>query len=373
MKNKIWLLLFLTRFFLLPAADWKKEAAAQIGQEKDYPLLAQSLQTVFPALTDDEKPAVCLLIGFCQSRMNHPQAELFWMKKYLEEFEAANVDIGFIAAGFRQKILQFKSSWQKDFPVIRELSLVVESSQIAYFNPPTELKMRIRMSVPCNFQLFDSNGDVLAKGILDNEDRIVAFPVAADFFKEAQHPLRLLLTLLHAPEKEIEKYFTVELSYQSPENMTFDPLNAEAKIQGRELQADTKTETVIISQRTVFDKKVFKKSFLKDFFAAAAFFIIKSTLITSTIDNPDTSLFAKSALYGTRRVLTIAGIAFSLKALLKLPKVFRREKISEEKTVDLPEIRAANDNLKQELALGKEKIMVRLAIRLNDGHGAADE
>jgi hypothetical protein len=372
-KKKLLFLLLWPMACSILAADWKKETAAQIGSQKDYLLLVQSLQKYFPDLPDNEKAVVCLLIGYCQSRLGNPQDELLWMKKYLEEFKAADVKINFIAPGVRQKIIQFKGSWQNDFPVIRELALAAQSSQIAYFHPPDELKIRLQMSIPCNFQLFDSSGNLLAKGVAGKEARVVAFPVAADFFKDAHHNFRLLLTLINAPEKEIEKYFAMELRYQFPENMIFDPLVAEVKLKGRDLQPETKTETVILSQRTIFDKKVFKESFLKDLLIGAAFIIVKSTLINSTIDNPDTSLYAKSALYGTRKVFAIAGMAFSLKALLQLPKVFRREKISEEKTVALPEIKAANDNLKKELALGKENVMVQLTVKLNEEHGAADE
>jgi hypothetical protein len=371
--KKLLYFLCVSLFATLPAADWKGETAARIGLEKDYPSLVQSLQKVFPDLPEKEKAAACLLIGYCQSRLNDPRAELLWMKKYLEEFKAADVALGFIPAGPRKKILQFKGSWQKDFPVLRELALDAESSQIAFFKPPNELKLRMQMSIPCNFQLFAANGNLLAKGILGSESRVVAFPVAADFFKEARHDLRLLLTLVSTPEKEIEKYFSVELDYLSPEGMTFDPLTTEVKMKGRELQAESRTETVVLSQRTIFDKKEFKKSFLKDLLIGTAFFVIRATFISSTIDNPDTSLYAKSALYGTRKVFAMGGIAFSLKALLQLPKVFKRERVSEERTVDLPEMKAANDILKRELALGKEKVMVRMSVTSRQEPGGTDE
>jgi hypothetical protein len=373
-KKKLLFLLCLSLFFSLLAVDWKKETSLQIGREKDYPLLVESLQKYFPDLPAEEKAAVCLLIGYCQSRMNNHQAELLWMKKYLEEFKAADIKIGFIAAaGLRQKIMQFKDSWQKDFPVIHELALAAESAEIAFFNLPGELKLRIKMSVPCNFQLFDRKDTLLAKGVFGNEARVVTFPVAADFFKETSHNFRMLLSLINAPEKEIEKYFAMELNYRFPDNMTFDPLAADVKLKGRESLPETKTETVVLSQRTIFDKKEFKKSFLKDLLIGAAFFIVKSTLITSTIDNPDTSLYAKSSLYGTRKIFAMGGIAFSLKALSQLPKVFKRQKVTEEKTVDLPENRAANENLKKELTLGKEKVKVMLTVKLHTELGESDE
>jgi hypothetical protein len=372
-KKKLSLGLGLFLFFSLLAADWKKETAARIGLEKDYPQLLESLQKVFPDLPDGDKAAVCLLIGYCHSKLNNPQAELLWMKRYLEEFKAAGVKIGFIAVGVRQKIIQFRDSWQKDFPVLRELELEAKSAQIAFFKPPDELKLRLRMSIPCNFQLFAASGTLLAKGILGTEPRVVAFPVAADFFKQARHDFRLLLTLISAPEKETEKYFSVELNYQVPDDMTFDPLGAEVKLKGREPQPETRSETVVLSQRTVFDKNEFKKSFLKDFLIGAAFFVARATLINSNIDNPDTSLYAKSALYGTRKAFAIGGIAFSLKALLQLPKVIRREKVSEERQVDLPEVKAANESLKKELALGREKVMVRLTVSSGGEQGGRDE
>jgi hypothetical protein len=359
--------------FSLLAVDWKKETAAQIAMEKNYPQLVESLQKVFPDLADDEKAAVCLLIGYCQSRLNSPQAELSWMKKYLEQFKAADVKIGFIAAATRQKILRFKASWQRDFPVIRELAMTPKSAEIPYFSPPGELKLRLQLSVPCQFQLFAANGDVLAKGVLGEESRVVAFPVAGDFFRAVRRDFRLLLTLLSAPEKEIEKYFAIEMGYQAPENTVFDPLTAEVKIKGRELQPEVRTETVILSQRTVFDKQEFKKSFLTDLLIGAGFFIVNATFVSSTISNPETSLYAKSAFYGTRRVFSIAGIAFSLKALLGLPKVIRREKVSEEKTVSLPEAKAANESLKRELAQAREKVMVLLSVKPSDEEGGTDE
>lgn len=358
---------------LLPAVDWKKETAAQIAAEKNYPQLVESLQKVFPDLADNEKAAVCLLIGYCQSRLNNPQAELSWMKQYLEQFKAADVKIGFIAAATRQKILQFKASWQRDFPVIRELAMTPKSAVVAYYSPPGELKLRLQLSVPCQFQLFAANGDVLATGVLGEEPRVVAFPVAGDFFRTARHDFRLLLTLVSAPEKEIEKYFAIELGYQAPEKTAFDPGTAELKIKGRELQPEARTETLIISQRTIFDKQEFKKSFLKDLLIGAGFFIVNATFVSSTISNPETSLYAKSAFYGTRRAFTIAGIAFSLKALLALPKVIKREKVTEEKTVALPEAKAANEGLKRELAQAREKVTVQLSITPSDEEGGTHE
>ena len=135
------------------------------------------------------------------------------------------------------------------------------------------------------------------------------------------------------------------------------------KLKGRELQPESKSETIIISQRTHFDKKLFKKTVLKNILIGAAFFVVRSTLLTSTMDNPDTSLSAKSTLYGTRKVFQLAGIGFSLAALSQLPKVIKREKIVEEKIVELPEARAANEELKRDLALNREKITVTLSVQ----------
>ncbi|MCX6558152.1 MAG: hypothetical protein NTW95_12115 [Candidatus Aminicenantes bacterium] len=373
MRKKSVIFLGLAMIFSLRAVDWKKETAARIAVEKNYPQLVESLQKVFPDLAADDKAVVCLLIGYCQSRLNNPPAELSWMKKYLEQFKAADVKIGFIAVATRQKILQFKASWQRDFPVIRELAMAPASAAIAYFSPPSELKLRLQLSVPCQFQLFAANGDVLAQGVLGEEPRVVAFPVAGDFFRTARHDFRLLLTLVGAPEKEMEKYFAIEMGYQAPENTAFDPLTAELKIKGREFQPEARSETVILSQRTVFDKQEFKKSFLKDLLIGAGFFIVNATFVSSTISNPETSLYAKSALYGMHRVFNIAGIAFSLKALLQLPKVIKREKVTEEKTVALLEAKAANEGLKQELVQAKEKVMVQLSVKPGDEEGGTHE
>lgn len=347
----------------LTAADWQSETRDRITRETEYPLLVESLQKQFPGLAEAEKPAVSLIIGYCQSRLQDPQAELFWMKKYLEEFKAADVKIGYIPAAIRQKILKFKTSWQKDFPVIWELALEEASSEFAYFSPVSELKLRLQVSLSCNFQLFGRDGVLLTEGALGREVRSVALPLAADFCRSASHSFRLLLTLRQAPEKTIEKYFTIDLRYLFPENVAFDPLNAEVKLQGRELQPENKIESRVISQRTLFDKKLFKKTVLKNFLIGVAFFVVNSTLLTSTIDNSATSLFAKSALFGTRKTFKFASIGFSLLALSQLPKVFRRERIREEKTVDLPEARAANEVLQRDLALSREKIRVRLSVR----------
>lgn len=346
------------------AADWQKETADRIAREKEYPLLVESLQEQFPGLAAGEKAAASLIIGYCQSRLNNPQAELFWMKKYLEEFRAAAVKIGFIPAASRQKILQFRSSWRKDFPVIWELALEAADSEFAYFAPPSELKLRLQVSLPCDFQLFGREGVLLAHGALGEDVRIVVLPLAADFCKTASHGFRLLLTLRRAPEKTIEKYFAIELAYLTPEDVTFDPLSAEVKLKGRELLPESKSETIVISQRSQFDKKLFKKTVLKNLLIAAAFFVVRSTLLTSTMDNVETSLFAKSALYGTRKVFSLAGIGFSLAALSQLPKVFQREKTIEEKTVDLPEARADNRALEHDLSLARNKVRVTLTVKV---------
>jgi len=348
----------------LAAADWQKETAERIAREKEYPLLVESLQKQFPGLTEGEKAAASLIIGYCQSRLDNFQAELFWMKKYLEEFRAADVKIGFIPAVNRQKLLQFRTSWLKDFPVIWELALETAASEFAYFAPPGELKLRLQVSVPCNFQLFGRDGVLLAQGLLGKEVRSVAVPLAADFCRLPSHGFRLLLTLRHAPEKTIEKYFTIELGYLIPEDLTFDPLTAEVKLKGREARPEQETETRVISQSTRFEKDLFKKTVLKDLLIGAAFFVVNATLFSSTIDNPDTSLFAKSSLYGMRRVFTLAGIGFSLSALSKLPKLFKREKVVEEKTRDLPEAHAANQALERDLALARTKVRVKLAVKV---------
>ena len=134
-------------------------------------------------------------------------------------------------------------------------------------------------------------------------------------------------------------------------------------LKGRAPQPEQETETKVISQRTRFDKGLFKKTVLKDLLIGAAFFVVNATLITSTIDSADTSLFAKSSLYGTRRVFNLAGIGFSLSALSKLPKVFKREREIEETTRDLPGAREANQALERDLALARSRIGVKLAVR----------
>jgi hypothetical protein len=362
-KKGLWFGSVFLMILSLSAAEWQKETADRIAREKEYPLLVESLQEQFPALTDGEKAAASLIIGYCQSRLNNPQAELSWMKKYLEEFKAVDVKLGFVPAVSRQKILQFRASWQKDFPVIWELAPEAANSEFAYFAPPGEVKLRLQVSIPCHFQLFDREGVLLAQGVLGKEVRSVAVPLTADFCKVPSHAFRLLLTLRHAPEKTIEKYFAIGLGYLYPEDVTFDPLTAEIKLKGRELLPESKSETIVISQRSQFDKKLFKKTVLKNLLIGAAFFVVNSTLLTSAIDNPETSLFAKSALYGTGKTFKLAGIGFSLAALSQLPKVFKREKIIEEKTVDLPEARTANEDLKRDLALSQKKIRVKLSVQ----------
>lgn len=355
------------------AADWKKDTVEKIAAEASYPQLVEALEKTYPDLAEGEKAIVCLLLGYCHSRLNRPQAELSWMKKYLEQFRAADVKIGFISAASRQKILRFKASWQRDFPVIYDLAIAPASAVIAYFSPPGELKLRLQLSVPCQFQLFAVDGRALAKGTLGEESRVVVVPINSDFIRTPRHDFRLLLTLVSAPEKEIEKYFAIELAYQAPENSEFNPRTADISIRGREFQPETRTETLILSQKTVFDKQQFKKTFLKDLLIGAGFFIVNATLVSSTIENSETSLYAMSALYGTRRAFTVAGIAFSLKALLQLPKVIRRERVTEEKTVPLPEAKAANEGLKRDLAVAKGKVMVQLSVKPVEADGADHE
>jgi hypothetical protein len=82
----------------LAAADWQAEFSRRIARESEYPLLVENLQKEFLALAEGEKAAVSLIIGYCQSRLNDPRAELFWMRKCLEDFKAADVKIGFVPA-----------------------------------------------------------------------------------------------------------------------------------------------------------------------------------------------------------------------------------------------------------------------------------
>jgi len=345
------------------AAEWQKEIAGFIAREKEYPQLIESLQKHFPGLTEGEKAAVSLIIGYCHSRLDNFQAELVWMKKYLEEYKAADVKLAFIPPGLRQKILQFRRAWQKDFPVIWELTIAAADSEFSYFTPPGKVGLRLQVSTPCNFRLYGREGELLAQGMLDKEAHSLAIPIAADFCKVASHGFRLQLALRHAPEKTIEKYFVIELDYVSPEDVVFDPLTAQLKLKGRELLPESKSETIIISQRTRFDKKLFKKNVLKNILIGAAFFVVRSTLLTSTMDNPETSLFAKSALFGTGKVFGLAGVGFSLLAASRLPGVFKRERVSEEKIHDLPEARAANETLQRDLALSRGKIRVKLSVK----------
>jgi hypothetical protein len=363
LKKGLWLGSVFLLAAALTAADWHAETARRIAREGEYPLLVESLQKEFPALAEGEKAAVCLIIGYCQSRLHDTQAELFWMRKYLEDFKAADVKIRFVPSALQQKIFRFKASWQKDFPVVWELAPVPEHSEFAFFAPPAELKLRIQVSLPCDFQLLAPDGALLARGVLGQSVETVKVPLAEDFVRVASHNFRLLLTLRQAPEKTVEKYFSVELQYLTPADVIFDPLTAAVSLKGRELLPESRSETQVISKSTRFDKPLFKKSVLKNLLIGAVFFVANATLITSTIDNPDTSLFAKSSLYGTRRVFTLAGIGFSLAALLHLPKAFKREKVVKERTLDLPEARAANETLKHDLALGRDKIRVRLSLK----------
>jgi hypothetical protein len=363
MKKRAWLGAVFLLTSALAAADWQAETARRIVREGEYPLLIERLQKEFPAVPEGEKAAVCLIIGYCQSRLNDPQAELFWMNKYLEEFRAADVKIGFIPAALRQKIYRFKLSWQRDFPVVWELAPVPEHPEFAFFAPPAELKLRIQVSLPCDFQLLTPEGALLARGVLGQGVETVKVPLAEDFVRVASHSFRLQLTLRQAPEKTVEKYFSIDLQYLTPEEVVFDPLTAAVSLKGRDLQPESRRETQVVSQSRSFDKPLFKKTVLKNLLIGAVFFVVNATLITSTIDNPDSSLFAKSTLYGTRRVFTLAGIGFSLSALLHLPKVFKRERVVKETTLDLPEARAANEALKRDLARERDNIRVRLALK----------
>lgn len=350
-------------FFSLLPADWRKDAAVQIADEKEYPRLVQSLQQAFAGLPAAEKAAVCVLIGYCQSRMSDPQAELSWMKKYLEEFRAAAVDLRFLPPASRQKIQNFKRSWQEDFPVFWELALEAEDAEIDFFDPPARLRLRLQVSLPCEFKLLAPDGSPLASGALGKEVETVRIPLAADFFKVASHPFRLLLTLRRTPEKTVEKYFSIELHYLFPEEVATDPVSGEVKLKGREFQPESRTETQVLSQHTHFDKELFKKTVLKDLLIGTAFFVVDATLLKSTVDNSGTSLYAKSALYGTRRAFQLAGVGFSLSALARLPRLFKRERIVKETAIDLPEARAANEALKRDLALARKKMRVQLAVQ----------
>lgn len=357
------LLLFQASWAAAPAAEWRAEARRLIASESDYPQLIESLQRQFPLLSDKDKAAASLIIGYCQSRTGNAQAELFWMNKYLGDFRAVTVNLAFLPAAVRRKINEFRLSWQKDFPVLWELSLAPEHAAAAYFDPPAELKLRLQASLPCDFQILARDGASLAKGVLAAGMETVRLPAGGDFFRSASHPYRLLLTPRSAPERTIEKYFAVELEYDVPAEAEFDPVSGGLMLKGRAPQQEQETETKVISQHTRFDKGLFKKTVFKDLLIGAAFFVVNATLIRSTIDSADTSLFAKSSLYGTRRVFNLAGIGFSLSALSKLPKVFKRERKIEETTRDLPGAREANQALERDLALARSRIGVKLAVR----------
>lgn len=345
------------------AGEWQAEARRLIASESGCPQLIESLQRQFPLLGDKDKAAVSLIIGYCQSRVGNAQAELFWMNKYLGEFRAAAVNLAFLPAAVRGKINNFRLSWQREFPVLWELSLAPEHASAAYFDPPAELKLRLQASMPCDFQLLARDGTLLAKGMLGAGIETVRLPAGGDFLRSASHSFRLLLNPRSAPERTIEKYFAVELAYDVPADVEFDPVSGTLALKGRAPQPEQETETKVISQRIRFDKELFKKTVLKDLLIGAAFFVVNATLITSTIDRADTSLFAKSSLFGTRRVFSLAGIGFSLSALSKLPKAFRRERKIEETRRDLPGAREANQALERDLALARSRIGVRLAVR----------
>lgn len=365
MAKKKWLLLVPAVLLVqaLAAADWKNEAALRIAREADYPQLIESLQQQFPQLPAKEKAAVSLIIGFCQSVSGSPQGELFWMNKYLGEFRALAVNLAFLPASARQKIQKFRQSWQKDFPVLWELSLAPGYDEVDFYSPPAELKLRLQSSLPCEYQLLARDGASLAKGMLAAGVETVQLPLGADFFRTPGHSFRLLLSPRNAPEKTVEKYFSVEFEYAFPDGSEFDPQAGTLKLKGREPRPEQETETRVLAQRTRFDKTLFKKTVLKDLLIGAAFFVVNATLITSTIDNPDSSLFGKSSLYGVRRVFTLAGIGFSISALSKLPKLFKRERVVEEKTRELPEARAANQELERDLALARKGVRVMLAVK----------
>jgi hypothetical protein len=347
----------------LPAADWQKEAAGRMLKEGEYPLLVESLQKIYADLNEKEKPAAAMVIGYCHYRLQDPQAELFWMNRYLQELKGAKVALAFLAPVVRQKVLAFVRSWQEEFPVLRELALAAEQAEVAFFEPPAELKLRLQVSLPCDYQLLASDGALLSKGTLGRDTATLVLKVADDFFRSPSHHFRLLLTLRSAPERTLEKYFGIELQYVVPANALFDAASGNVTLVGRELRPESETQTRIVSQRTLFDKAYFKRSVLKDLLVGAAFFVTGATLVGSAVDNPDTSLFARSALFGTRRAFNLAGIGFSLSALVKLPKTFKRERVVEEQTRDLPEARAANEALKRDLALARQGIRVQLAVK----------
>jgi hypothetical protein len=354
-------------FFLLslalPAADWQGEAAGRLLKESEYPQLVESLQKIYTDLDEKEKPAAAVIIGYCHYRLQDSQAELFWMNRYLQELQGAKVALAFLAPAVRQKVLAFARSWREEFPVLRELALAAEQAEVAFFEPPAELELRLQVSLPCDYQLLSREGALLSKGTLGRDASTLRLKLADDFFRSPSHHFRLLLALRSAPERTLEKYFVIELQYVVPANALFDAASGGVTLAGRELRPESETQTRIVSQRTRFDKAFFKRSVLKDLLIGAACFVAGATLVGSAVDSPDTSLFARSALFGTRRAFNLAGIGFSLSALAKLPSAFKRERIVAEQTRDLPEARAANEALKRDLALARQGVRVKLAVK----------
>ena len=145
--------------------------------------------------------------------------------------------LGFVPAAIRQKILHFRASWQKDFPVLWELALAAADSEFAYFSPPGELGCASRFRFPAISNSSAGTERCWPRAVLGRTVRSVAVPLTADFCKAPSHGFRLLLTLRHAPEKTIEKYFAVELEYLFPDDVTFDPLNARNETQGAGIPA----------------------------------------------------------------------------------------------------------------------------------------
>jgi hypothetical protein len=62
-------------------------------------------------------------------------------------------------------------------------------------------------------------------------------------------------------------------------------------------------------------------------------------------------------------VFHLAGFAFGLSALSRLPRAFKRERISAETRQDIPEAHAANEVLGRDLEQARRQVRVKLSVK----------
>ncbi len=336
-KKPVISLLFLTVMLitfvphLVYANDWQETVKRHLGTFMIFDRLVVELRAQFDSIEQKEKGAAALIMAYSYDQLNKQRAVTpppdfagyfsksqalknrdvsHWLKRYVQEFGGKDNKLLFLSPDredIRLNILRFATESKKFFP-----SILLEG-KISGLENFLKIKLRIRTSAACGFEIYGQGGRLLDEGVLkrgsneriiqllrEGKDGKILYPVGKARF------LRVVVFNRYVNEKKFT--FTVPVVPGTPVESQLAP-GKELKLAGKEKRLEKERPA---------HYRLKRKWALPNLATGFSLFLLNSLVINHSYNSDSVHPYTKADLDVTRKVLETISFGLIAKSLAHL-------------------------------------------------------